>query len=284
MLKLRFTQSERPDFWVLDSNYLIGRGASCQLQLEDESISERHARIVRRGESYLLIDCSETQQTRLNGKKIGQARIACGDKLGIGHIELEIINPLKPLSADTPKWALIANSGPLRGKEIPLVFSAEKPSLTLGRSASCDIVIPGKHVSRTHASLSLRGERLALRDMGSANGSFVNNERINDTIVHPGEELRLDVFTFLIFGPDMDLPQATTQSMRAISEKQIAEFQLNEEKQTKLPDNAEKLWQTRASSPGNRFQEDLYKRHWAPYFVAAAILLGFCAILLSVFL
>src|SRR5690242_321600 len=53
-----------------------------------------------------------------------------------------------------------------------------QPLMTLGRSDACDIVIPRSTVSRVHARIELQHNRYILSDAGSANGTFVNGERI----------------------------------------------------------------------------------------------------------
>lgn len=65
-----------------------------------------------------------------------------------------------------------------------------QPLTTLGRSESCDIVIDSPIVSRTHARIEQQHDRYVLADAGSANGTFLNGERLaqarqlstNDTI------------------------------------------------------------------------------------------------------
>jgi DNA-binding winged helix-turn-helix (wHTH) protein len=54
----------------------------------------------------------------------------------------------------------------------------EQDVMTLGRSESCDIVIPQPIVSRLHARIELQHDRYVLFDANSANGTFINGERI----------------------------------------------------------------------------------------------------------
>jgi DNA-binding response OmpR family regulator len=60
----------------------------------------------------------------------------------------------------------------------PSELALEADVATLGRSALCDVVIPRETVSRLHARIAREGPRFLLQDAGSANGTFVNGERL----------------------------------------------------------------------------------------------------------
>jgi len=49
---------------------------------------------------------------------------------------------------------------------------------TIGRAVENDIVITGPRVSREHARVRREGHRLLLEDLRSANGTFLNGERL----------------------------------------------------------------------------------------------------------
>lgn len=51
---------------------------------------------------------------------------------------------------------------------------------TLGRGAQCAVVAPFAWVSRLHAQIEQIGARFVLRDLGSANGTFVNGVRLTE--------------------------------------------------------------------------------------------------------
>ena len=57
-------------------------------------------------------------------------------------------------------------------------LTLDQDSMTIGRSVSCDIVIPLSIVSRLHARIELEHDRYVLSDAGSANGTFINGVRI----------------------------------------------------------------------------------------------------------
>lgn len=58
----------------------------------------------------------------------------------------------------------------------------EVGSQIVGRSPSVDVVVPSEWVSHQHAEISWDGERLAVRDLGSRNGTSVNGSRIDDWV------------------------------------------------------------------------------------------------------
>jgi DNA-binding response OmpR family regulator len=60
----------------------------------------------------------------------------------------------------------------------PADLLLETDACTLGRSALCEVVVPRETVSRLHARIVREGPRFLLHDAGSANGTFVNGERL----------------------------------------------------------------------------------------------------------
>jgi hypothetical protein len=85
---------------------------------------------------------------------------------------------------------LVATGGPSAGREELL----RDDVVNIGRSDTCQIVVQDEQVSRQHAELRRQGEQWVVRDMGSANGTFVNNRRLNpgeSAMLRPGDRLRL---------------------------------------------------------------------------------------------
>lgn len=71
-------------------------------------------------------------------------------------------------------------------------FRVKPPETTLGRDPSRDIVIDwDPTVSRQHATLFLRGGQWWIRDEGSANGTFVNGQRVTEGPLQIGDYLKL---------------------------------------------------------------------------------------------
>src|SRR5262245_60803505 len=91
-----------------------------------------------------------------------------------------------PLSAK-----LVVVGGEVKSAEIKLRL----PS-TIGRGRGATIMLPHPLVSRQHCELFETNGRLMVRDLGSLNGTFVNNERISESPLPPGELLTVGAVTF----------------------------------------------------------------------------------------
>jgi len=70
---------------------------------------------------------------------------------------------------------LYAERGPGSGQLLPVAPG----TLVLGRSSSADLRLPHASISRRHARLVRRGERFFLEDLGSQNGTYVDDERLS---------------------------------------------------------------------------------------------------------
>lgn len=136
-----------------------------------------------------------------------------------------ISNPKTRLRSTVDEWALQTKSS---DQTYPLVGE-----MTIGREG-CDILLSGDHASRKHAKITIDENKVVLEDMGSTNGTYVNDERIDKTELAPGDELRFDEEVFVIIGPEEE-PEQTDDNKTVLRPKEIVEEQtepvaLDEEK------------------------------------------------------
>lgn len=68
----------------------------------------------------------------------------------------------------------------------------------LGRSSKCDLVAKHPTVSRRHAEISLVNSRILVLDLRSCNGTFIDNERIEQGALTMGQNLRLGSVSFVL--------------------------------------------------------------------------------------
>ena len=94
----------------------------------------------------------------------------------------------------------------LRGASISLKIPGDVLGRTggavMGRSAmDCDYVVDAPEVSRRHAGVSFTDGMLLVRDLGSANGTFVNGRQLevdSPAALHEGDSLRLAGVDFTV--------------------------------------------------------------------------------------
>jgi hypothetical protein len=73
-----------------------------------------------------------------------------------------------------------------------------KDAVIVGRDPSCEVVIPDGSVSRKHARIERRGDVWAVVDQASANGTFLDSQRVADAGLRDGQELRFGAVPFRV--------------------------------------------------------------------------------------
>lgn len=92
-------------------------------------------------------------------------------------------------------------------KIIPL----DQPVINVGRRLDNHIVIDDPRVSRNHAQIRAIKDHFVIFDLNSSGGTYVNGDRINQSILFPGDVLSLAGVT-LIFGQDQPISDQNEQS------------------------------------------------------------------------
>lgn len=68
----------------------------------------------------------------------------------------------------------------------------------IGRQASAQIRVPLSTVSRQHCEVLVRDNTIRVRDLGSSNGTFVNDDRVQEAELHAGDVLTVGTFAFVV--------------------------------------------------------------------------------------
>jgi class 3 adenylate cyclase/pSer/pThr/pTyr-binding forkhead associated (FHA) protein len=107
---------------------------------------------------------------------------------------------------------LTITEGEKRGE----VYSILDSPFKIGRMPDNDIVFSDKSVSRYHAEILIQKDAHLLRDLGSSNGTLLNNARITSIKLHAGDSVTIGTNTILfdlekddIF-PEDETPDTTT--------------------------------------------------------------------------
>lgn len=107
---------------------------------------------------------------------------------------------------------LIVKSGAGVVKELPL----DKEKFTIGRMPDNDLELRDSLVSRRHTELIRHGTRVTLYDMGSSNGTFVNNKKVDVKVLDDGDEVTIGETT-LIFRDDSGNSKPATATPAAVA-------------------------------------------------------------------
>ena len=85
------------------------------------------------------------------------------------------------------------------GQDLGKKYNLDQPAALAGRSSKCDIQIDQESVSRNHAKIINTGKSIILRDLGSTNGTYVNDELIDEYVLQDGDLIKIGrtIFKFL---------------------------------------------------------------------------------------
>ena len=81
------------------------------------------------------------------------------------------------------------------GLELGKKFNLNRPQIIIGRSSKADIQIDQEAVSRNHCKIINTGNAIMLRDMGSTNGTYVNDELIEEYQLRRGDQIKVGSIT-----------------------------------------------------------------------------------------
>jgi pSer/pThr/pTyr-binding forkhead associated (FHA) protein len=92
---------------------------------------------------------------------------------------------------------LMVRSGPQAGERFVLTTSMTH----LGRHPDSEISLDDISVSRRHAEIERQGQEYVLRDSGSLNGTYVNQQRVDSVVLQQGDEILVGRFRLIFLGP-----------------------------------------------------------------------------------
>jgi pSer/pThr/pTyr-binding forkhead associated (FHA) protein len=185
----------------------IGRDVDCDIVLDSETVSRRHCEITRRGAVYILRDSSRNG-TFINGERVLQAQLRDGDQVRIGanillfHISSGIATSALAGKVTTPnRLPPIIELRPhivVKGLEEGVTQPFDEDCVTIGRRVDNHISIDEDNISRRHASIERRDGQYFIRDMGSANGTRLNDQRTDLAQLNDGDRLRIGGYAITI--------------------------------------------------------------------------------------
>lgn len=220
-MKLLFPGGEHAPVDLANGKTLLGSAADARIVLMAPGIAPHHAEIEVLGLSVKIRSVHPDNEISINGKPItGTTELKPGDQVGFAGIRARAVAvekaavapPPKPPAMDVdddgrtkvrmalPKFVLRGVSGITFGKIFPI-----QATVVIGRQSECEIPIASEEVSRRHAELKVTPDGVMVEDLGSSNGTYVNDRRITRQLMKAGDELRLDTIRFLLLAPGQEI-------------------------------------------------------------------------------
>ncbi len=196
----------------------IGRAATSDIPLSDGRISRMHARLECVGDACTLVDLGSSNGTYVNGQRVERVLLQPGDVISLGGSRLRYeLAPAaeelgmtvidreadldQALDQEVLPFAINETSQPRLVVMTPQrtweVLLEDIDSLSIGRTDANQLVLEHAKVSRQHAEVQRKGSLFILRDLGSTNGTWHGETRIEQLILQDGDEFKIGEATLV---------------------------------------------------------------------------------------
>lgn len=199
------------EFALSTGSVTIGRSQINDIVVDESNVSRMQARLTCDAGVFTLHDLQSRNGTLVNGSSIQTARLNHGDRIQIGSATLGfehaapapdpratvIESPprLESGSLDQPLLVSLSNTDeprvvvhtPIRTWEVLLRGDA----VCIGRDSSNQVVLDSDNVSRNHAVIEPHGGGYRVRDLGSANGTWMGNQKVTSRVLKSGTTIRI---------------------------------------------------------------------------------------------
>ncbi|MDO8528003.1 MAG: FHA domain-containing protein [Deltaproteobacteria bacterium] len=213
----------------LSDEIRIGRSPDCGVTLEGDGVSREHAQILSEYDQYYLTDLGSGNGTLLNGLQVkaGEKNILRNnDRITIEDynlrfwrtdeffedslkeeeevtdadiLEVKLLKKVLDAVDQETVPSLEVLNGSAEGKRVFLTDDTQE--IIIGRDPSCDFPVNEYVISRNHAKIVKRWGGIALIDLESKNGTYVNNKRITEEVLHDGDRIAMGTIVFLYRNP-----------------------------------------------------------------------------------
>jgi len=169
----------------------FGRSPENEIQIDHPSVDQSHAMVRIQQGNYLLYDMGSAGGTSVNGNPVAGALLRDGSQISIGASEIFFTQ----VGGGTAEYdtgqrsshgVLLVRSGPSVGES----YTVGDEALLIGRQpGEGGIQIDDPAVSQRHALIRPTPQGCLLYDLGSANGTSVDNEALTGVTLQSGDVL-----------------------------------------------------------------------------------------------
>jgi len=223
------SENGQPPIDLRSDGIWLGRDPSCQVVFEASAVmvSRRHAQVRQANGDFVVDDNNSFNGTLVNGQRIAAVTpLYHGDdiQLGLGGPVLRFDAPARmppvgsslpgqrsisidqlvaqtpaaPLSSKTMVFRVERGPVPVNPDDQPQLLMSlqfgDKKELFIGRGEANDIKLDGLQISTKHARLVRSGDDIAVDDLGSTNGVYVNGARVSRQTVSDVDAIQIGSF------------------------------------------------------------------------------------------
>jgi len=176
---------------------LIGSRRSAQILLRHPEVSKAHCAVINTGRHVLARDLNSRTGTRLKGEAIHLAVVHDGDMMNVGPVNVEFaIQAGSPGDAGDPLQVPFVAS--IRRTDSSEQWEIRSAATLIGRKAGGDIVLDHADISLAHALLCHVDGSLAIFDLGSRTGTWLNGQQVQYAQLRSEDSLRIGPFELAV--------------------------------------------------------------------------------------
>ena len=214
-MKLVFPGGEHPQVLLARGVNRVGSDPDATIFLDRAGLLARHCQL-HVSAAGVMLDVAADANVSVNDRPVaGLISLRAGDTLGFDQVQARLAAMESVEAADhtgstaatrrpgsddpsvtavrlvLPRYVLRGVSGTVFGRTIAL-----HAATTIGRSQECNLPIDEPGLSRIHARMIPGGDGVQLEDLGSTNGTFINDERVVRGMARVGDEIGFDTVRF----------------------------------------------------------------------------------------
>ena len=195
--------SEKQTF-ALDKQVVnIGRDATNDIVINDQTVSGHHVQVVRQGNTLILVHPHPNRKQTLNGL-FYQGRKIRGDE---PFRQVLTHGDIFRISNENGSFvSLTYNDGSgVEQVALPPVkpIKLRDSEVKIGRAPDNTVVLAHPQVSAHHARLISEGGTHRILDLGSTNHVYINGQLITNTLLKLGDEIRIGPYRLLYEGTQL---------------------------------------------------------------------------------
>ncbi len=232
-MRLSFPNGEHPDVLLEDGELTVGGAPGNRVLIPGVGLAAKHASFRVDSQRGILLNVLDpAANVHVNARPVREMSfLRLGDVVSLERlqvlvkpdrdvlIESKVPADSRPLTDSAQRTGasrvvLRGVSGSYSGRSFNLC-----DPLRIGRGSGLEVHLDDPDLAEHHATLEIYGERVLLRNIGSAEGSVVNGVAVRDAVLHPGDQIAFDGHRFVLEAPGLpprgSVPAAIVPGMAA---------------------------------------------------------------------